>query len=201
MLYIATLTNDNMKKMEVYNRAAELHPDDYRAFNNLGDTQYIAGDYSGAAANWAQAQRLNPNAKEVKMNMGLVAMMNGDNSKANELLGEASGVPESADALGTYFLNQGDVQKAITAFGDSKTNNAAVAQIMAKDYTAAKNILDAVPVPDGVTYYLKAVTANRLGNQTDAMTNLKQAVKMDKSLLARAQRDLEFSKMNLSFLN
>ena len=200
MLYIATLTNDNMKKMEVYNRTAEQFPNDYRAFNNLGDTQYVAGDYSGAVANWQQALRLNPQAKETAMNMGLVAMMNRDSAKANELIGATAGVPESADALGTYFLSQGEVQKAINAFGDINTNNAAVAQILAKDYTAANRILDRVAAPDGTTYYLKAVAAARTGSNSAALQNLQKAVKMDKSLLKRAQNDLEFAGMNLSSL-
>lgn len=200
MLYIATLTNDNMKKMEVYNRTAEQFPNDYRAFNNLGDTQYVAGDYSGAVANWQQALRLNPQAKETAMNMGLVAMMNRDSAKANELIGAAAGVPESADALGTYFLSQGEVQKAINAFGDINTNNAAVAQILAKDYTAANRILDRVAAPDGTTYYLKAVAAARTGSNSAALQNLQKAVKMDKSLLKRAQNDLEFAGMNLGSL-
>ena len=200
MLYIATLTNDNMKKMEVYNRTAEQFPNDYRAFNNLGDTQYVAGDYSGAVANWQQALRLNPQAKETAMNMGLVAMMNRDSAKANELIGAAAGVPESADALGTYFLSQGEVQKAINAFGDINTNNAAVAQILAKDYTAANRILDRVAAPDGTTYYLKAVAAARTGSNSAALQNLQKAVKMDKSLLKRAQNDLEIAGMNLSSL-
>ena len=30
MLYVATLTDDNMKKMDVYNTAAEIHSKDYR---------------------------------------------------------------------------------------------------------------------------------------------------------------------------
>lgn len=200
MLYIATLTNDNMKKMEVYNRTAEQFPNDYRAFNNLGDTQYVAGDYSGAVANWQQALRLNPQAKETAMNMGLVAMMNRDSAKANELIGAAAGVPESADALGTYFLSQGEVQKAINAFGDINTNNAAVAQILAKDYTAASRILDRVAAPDGTTYYLKAVAAARTSSNSAALQNLQKAVKMDKSLLKRAQNDLEFAGMNLGSL-
>ena len=200
MLYIATLTNDNMKKMEVYNRTAELHPEDYRAFNNLGNTQYVAGDYSGAAANWQQALRINSKAKEPMMNMGLVAMINNDMSKANEYFGAAAGVPESADAMGTYYLNQGDLQKALNAFGDAKTNNAAVANILAKNYTAANKILDDIKAPNATTYYLKAVTAARTGSQNSAIQNLKQAVKLDPSLLKRAQNDMEFTGLNLSYI-
>lgn len=200
MLYLATLTDDNMKKMEVYDKAAELHSKDYRTYNNLGMTQYIAGDYEGALANFDYAHRLNPSAKEPEMNLGLISMLNHDYSKANELFGAAAGVPEAGDAMGVYYLSQGDLQKAIRSFGDLKTNNAALAQILNKNYTEARDILGAIKVPDATTYYLSAVLGARTNNQTMVMNNLKQAVKLDQSLLKRAQNDLEFANFNLSYL-
>ena len=48
--------------------------------------------------------------------------------------GNAAGVPALADALGVYYMKQGDYNSAIRAFGDSKSNNAALAQILTKDY-------------------------------------------------------------------
>ncbi len=200
LLYIATLTNDNMKKMEVYNTAAELHSKDYRTYNNLAVTQYRAGDYRGAAANWQQALRLNPSAKEPQMNLGLIAMLNQDYKQANELFGAAAGVPENADALGTYYLTKGDLQKAVTAFGDSKTNNAALARILDKDYSGARSILNDITLPDATTWYLKAVTDARTGNRNDAVANLRKAVKLDPKLANRAQSDLEFAGYDLSSL-
>ena len=200
ILYIATLTDDNLKKMEVYNTAAELHSKDYRTFNNLGMTQYVAGDYEGAQANFEHAHRLNPSAKEPEMNLGLISMLNHDYSKANEQFGAAAGVPETADAMGVYYLAQGDLQKAIRTFGDQKTNNAALAQILNKNYTEARDILGAIKVPDATTYYLSAVLGARTNNQNMVINNLRQAVKLDKNLLNRAQNDLEFANYNLSTL-
>lgn len=198
ILYIATLTDDNLKKMEVYNTAAELNSKDYRTFNNLGMTQYVAGDYEGAQANFEHAHRLNPSAKEPEMNLGLISMLNHDYSKANEQFGAAAGVPETADAMGVYYLAQGDLQKAIRTFGDQKTNNAALAQILNKNYTEARDILGAIKVPDATTYYLSAVLGARTNNQNMVINNLRQAVKLDKNLLKRAQNDLEFANYNLS---
>ena len=200
ILYIATLTDDNTKKMEVYNKAVELYPKDYRTFNNLGMTQYVAGDYSAAKSNFEQARRLNPTSKEVEMNLGLVDLLNGNYAKANEQIGAATGVPEASDALGVYYLTQGDINKAVTAFGDAKTNNAALAQILAKDYPAAKSTLAGIATPDATTYYLTAILGARTNNENMVMSNLRQAVKLDSSLLKRAQKDLEFSRFNLSFL-
>lgn len=200
MLYIATLTDDNMKKMEVYNTSAELHSKDYRTFNNLGMTQFVAGDYEAAQANFEHAHRLAPDAKEPEMNLGLISMLNHDYKKANEQFGAAAGVPETADALGVYYLTQGDLQKAIRTFGDMKTNNAALAQILNKNYTEARDILGAIKTPDATTYYLSAVLGARTNNQNMVMNNLRQAVKLDKTMLNRAQNDLEFAGFNLSYL-
>ncbi|MDE7403391.1 MAG: hypothetical protein K2M87_08280 [Muribaculaceae bacterium] len=200
MLYLATLTDDNMKKMEVYNTSAEVHSKDYRTFNNLGMTQWVAGDYEGAQANFEHAHRLNPAAKEPEMNLGLIAMLNNDMKKANEQFGAAAGVPETADAMGVYYLQEGDLQKALRAFGDAKTNNAALARILNKDYAGARQIISEIKTPDATTYYIAAVLGARTNNENMVMNNLRQAVKLDKNLLKRAQNDLEFARYNVSYL-
>lgn len=200
ILYVATLTDDNTRKMAIYSKAAQLYPDDYRTVNNLGLTQYVAGDYTSAAASFDKAARMNPAAAEVEMNRGLISLVNKNYSKANEQLGAAAGVPENADALGVYYLTQGDITKANGAFGDTKTNNAALARILAKDYSAAKSILSAIPNPDATTYYLTAILGARTNNENMVMSNLRQAIKQDRTLLRKAQNDLEFANYNLSYL-
>lgn len=200
ILYVATLTDDNTRKMEIYNTAARLHPNDYRAINNLGLTQYVAKDYASARNNFEKAARLNPSAPEVEMNLGLLSLLDKNYRKANEQLGAAAGVPEAGDAIGVFYLSQGELAKACTAFGDAKTNNAALAQILAKDYSAAKTTLASIPTPDATTYYLTAVLGARTNNENMVMSNLRQAVRLDANLLSRAKNDLEFARYNLSVL-
>lgn len=200
ILYVATLTNDNTRKMEVYQKATQIYPNSYRAFNNLGLTKYEAGDYAAAQSAFEKAKKLDPSSKEVDMNLGLVQLLNGNYSKANELLGAAAGVPETADALGVYYLTQGEVAKANTAFGNAKTNNAALAKILAKDYSAAQSVLSAVPNPDATTYYLAAIIGARTNNESAVVSNLKKAISLDRNMLQQAQNDLEFAKFNLSSL-
>lgn len=186
--------------MGVYRKATEVYPNDYRGFNNLGLTQYVAKDYNAAAANFDRAARLAPDSKEVAMNKGLVDMLRQNYTTANVNFGTAAGVPEAADALGVYYLSQGDNAKAVNAFGDIKTNNAAVAQILAKDYSKAKQTLAAIPHPDATTYYLTAILGARTGNENMVMSNLRQAARLDSSLISRAKSDKEFANYNLSFL-
>lgn len=200
MLYLATLTDDNNKKMEIYNRACSQFPKDYRAFNNLGLTQYVAGDYDGAKANFEHALRLNPQQKESEMNLGLINMIDGRYDQAYEKFGLAGNTPEVGEALGVYYLTQGNLPAAVSAFGDAKTNNAALAQILSKDYNAARNTLASISNPDATTYYLMAVLGARTNNENMVMNNLRQAGRLDPSLITRAKSDLEFAKFNVSYL-
>ncbi|MDE6450644.1 MAG: hypothetical protein K2L41_11325, partial [Muribaculaceae bacterium] len=202
ILYCATLTDDNNQKMKIYNAAASLYPNDYRTFNDLGLTQYKAGDVKAAKKSFEQAARLNPQAPEPQMNLGLIAMVNKDYRAANQKLGAAAGVDELGDALGTYYLLTGDNAAAVKAFGNTKSNNAAVAQILTKDYNRAKSTLGAIATPDATTYYLMAVLGARTNNDNMVNTNLRQAARLDRSIAERAANDLEFANFNVaSILN
>lgn len=197
MLYAATLTDDNNKRLQIYNTAVEQYPNDYRGYNNLGVCQYIDKDYEAAAMSFAQAAKMAPESGEAQMNQGLVALLNKDYKTANQKLGAAAGVEGLNDALGVYYLKQGDNNAAVRAFGDSKTNNAAVAQILTKDYSKAKSTLSSVANPDATTYYLMAVVGARTNNSNMVYNNLRQAMKLDSSVAKKALNDMEFSKFNL----
>lgn len=198
MLYAANLCDNNADKMAAYKKAVSQYPDDYRVYNDLGLTQYVAGDYAAAQKSFAQAARLNPAAAEPQMNQGLISLVNKDYRAANQKFGSAAGLNELGDAMGTYYLMTGDVNNAVKSFGSAKTNNAALAQILNKDYSNAKSTLGAINNPDAVTYYLTAVLGARTNNDKMVQNNLRQAVKLDRTLAARAAKDLEFKNFNVA---
>lgn len=198
LLYAATLTDDNNRRMKIYEAVVRQYPDDFRGYNNLGKTQYVAKDYTSAAANFAKAAKLAPQSSEVAMNQGLLSLINKDYSAANRSFSNASGLEGLGDALGVYYLNQGDNAAAVKAFGNSKTNNAALAQILTKNYNSAKTTLGAIQNPDATTYYLTAVLGARTNNPQMVTSNLQKAIKLDDSLASKAMNDLEFAKFNLS---
>lgn len=197
LLYAATLTNDNNRKKAIYQDVTRLYPNDYRGYNNLGMTQYIDKDYEAALASFNQAAKRAPESSEVNMNRGLVSLLNKDYRAAANSLGSAAGLPEAGEAMGVYYLQQGDYPAAVKAFGAAKTNNAALAQILTKDYSTANRTLEAVANPDATTYYLNAVLGARTNNADKVMTNLRKAIKLDDSLANKALNDLEFAKFNL----
>lgn len=197
ILYAATLADSNNARLAIYDKAARLYPNDYRTWNDLGMAQYIDGDYDAAKASFEKAARLTRNG-EPQMNLGLIEMLNGNYAKANQYFGSAAGVEELGDAMGVYYLKQGDAAAAVRAFGDTKSNNAALAQILTKDYSKAKSTLAAIDTPDATTYYLMAILGARTNNESMLNTNLRQAVRLDSSLAKRAVDDLEFANYNLS---
>lgn len=96
--------------------------------------------------------------------------------------------------MGTLLTNKGQYAQAVQSFGDVKSNNAAVANILNKNYSAAKSILDAVKDKNAMTYYLAAIVAARTNNATGVGENLRKAIGMDSSLKNKALNDLEFAK-------
>ena len=198
ILYCATLTDDPAGKLNIYKKAADLYPNDYRTFNDLGVVQYQTGDYDAARQSFATAARVAPSAGEPQMNLALVAMLDDDFRTASQRLGNAGGVPELNDALGTYYILTGDYPAAARSFGNAVTNNAALAQILVKDYSKAKSTLSAITNPDATTYYLTAILGARTNNDAMVSNNLRQAIKLDKSLADRARNDLEFANFNIS---
>ena len=193
LLYAATLTNDNGKKEVIYTKATELFPNDYRAFNNLGKLAYQAGNIDKAESYLKKAANIQA-APEVNMNLGLVALAKGDKNAAEAYLGKAAGAKELGETLGNLYIAQGQYERAVNSFGDSKTNSAALAQILAKDYNKAKNTLANVERPDAYTDYLMAVLGARTNNSSMVTSSLKSAVAKDSSLAKKAATDLEFAK-------
>lgn len=193
LLYAATLTNDNGKKEVIYTKATELFPNDYRAFNNLGKLAYQAGNIDKAESYLKKAASIQA-APEVNMNLGLVALAKGDKTAAEAYLGKAAGAKELGETLGNLYIAQGQYERAVNSFGDAKTNSAALAQILAKDYNKAKNTLAGIEKPDAYTDYLMAVLGARTNNTSMMMNSLKSAIAKDSSLAKKAATDLEFAK-------
>ncbi|WP_251966945.1 hypothetical protein NEE14_013310 [Parabacteroides sp. AD58] len=193
ILYAATLTNNDAEKTAIYNKASELYPNDYRTWNNVGMMAFRAGDLAKAEQMFNKANSVKNNP-ESNMNLGLIALTKGDQAKAQQLFGSASGVAELSEALGVLYLEQGEWAKAANSFGSVKSNNAALAQILTKDYNKASQTLNAVPNADATTSYLKAIVAARTNDANGVVSNLKDAIAKDGSLKKEAAIDLEFAK-------
>ena len=194
LLYAATLTNDNARKEAIYKKTCQLYSNDYRAYNNLGEMAYAAGDLETAHKFFKAAALKNADAPEVNTNLGLIELSKNNVANAENYLSKSTGANTADEALGNLYIKQGQYDKAVAAFGDTKTNSAALAQILAKDYNKAKNTLSAVKNPDAYTHYLMAIVGARTNNANLVKTSMQKVAEKDAKLAANAANDREFAK-------
>jgi len=194
LLYSATLFNKTSEKESIYKKATELFPTDYRAYNNLGGIALNAGNLSQAKSYLDKAYTLSKTA-DVSSNFALYSMATGASATTvDSYLGAAAGAAGVNEALGIQYIKKGQYAKAVEAFGNIKSNNAGLAQLLTKDYSKAKSTLDAVAAPNAQTSYLKAIIGARTNNKDLVISGLKSAISADKSYARKAVKDLEFSK-------
>ena len=194
LLYAATLTNDNARKQAIFTKTTQLFPNDFRAYNNLGEMAFAEGNLAKAESYFKQAASKNGNAAEVNANLGLCELVKNNVASAEAYLGKATGANAANEALGNLYIKQGQYQRAVSTFGDAKTNSAAQAQILAKDYNKAKATLQAVENKDAMTDYLMAIVGARTNNESLVSSSLKSAIAKDPSMAAKAENDREFAK-------
>lgn len=191
LLYAATL--DGMPEEAIYTQVTVQYPNDYRGWNNLGVLQYEAGNVAKATQNFNKAKSISSSAKEANANLGLIALSTGDMTKAEQLLGMASGASSLNEALGLMYIQKGDYNKAEQAFGDVKSNNAALAQVLTKNYSKAQRTIQAMDKKDATSYYIAAIIAARTNNTSGVVGNLKSA--MDNGItISEISLDGEFAK-------
>ena len=194
LLYAATLTNDKARQEAIFTKTTQLFPNDFRAFNNLGELAFAAGNTNKAESYFKQAASKNANAPEVNANLGLCELVKNNVASAETYLSKATGASAVNEALGNLYIKQGQYQRAVNAFGDAKTNSAAQAQILAKDYNKAKATLQAIQNKDAMTDYLMAIIGARTNNESLVSSSLKSAIAKDASLATKAANDREFAK-------
>lgn len=195
LLYAATLTDDAAKKEDIYKKTVQLYPNDYRAYNNLAELALKSGNTTAAKQYLAQALQKNAKSSEANANMALLSLVEGNTEAAEQALGKAAEAKNYKEVLGNLNIAKGNYAQAAQDLAGVKSNSAALAQILNKDYAAAAQTLATIAAPDATTSYLKAILSARTNQNTQALANLKDAFAKDASLKARAAKDLDFTKL------
>lgn len=191
LLYAANL--DGVSKEKIYSYITQKYPNDYRGWNNLGAYYYQNGQNSRAIQAFNKASEISSRAPEANMNLALVSLADGNTAKAEQLLGNSSGASTLGETMGLMYIQKGDYNRAVQSFGNTVSNNAALAQILTKNYSKAQLILDAVPKKDATTYYLAAIVAARTNSASGVAGNLKSAIQNGAST-SEIANDIEFAK-------
>ena len=194
LVYGATMLVETPAEQKDWNQTIQrLYPNDYRALNNQAQVAYAQGDYAAAADYLAQAKKVNSRAAEVNTNLALMELRKGNLAQAESYLAQGFGANTYNEVLGCYNLAKGNYAQAVQNLEGANTNTAALAQLLAKDYAAARQTLSKIKNADATTAYLQAILAARTGDAAGVVNNLRQAIDKDASLKARAKDDLEFA--------
>lgn len=194
MLYGATLNSDLNYKRDAYRKVIKQYPECIRGYNNLGVVEYKLGNIKEADRNFTKALEINKNNAVANFNKASILMSEGNMKDAKTYLGYSAGVGEELNyANGAIAIAEGDYSKAVSLYGKANTNNAALAKILNKDYSGAKNVLENIQTPDAKTYYLMAIVAARTNNVNDLVKSATLAVNADKSYKEKFLNDMEFS--------
>ena len=188
------LVTDEETRRQWNETIARQYPSDYRALNNMAQIAIANGQAELAQSYLKQAASINRNAAEVNTNMALLALKDGDVAAAESYLAKGSGSDTFKEVMGNLNIAKGNYTQAASDLAGVKSNSAALAQILAKDYTSAKATLASIKNADAITSYLQAILAARTGDANTLTTALANAIKQDASLAARAANDLEFEK-------
>ena len=202
MLYGANrLVKDDATRQKWNETIAKQYPSDYRALNNLAQQAISKGDVNAAESYLKQAAQVSKNASEVNTNLALMSLKSGDVAKAETYLAKGSGSNTFKEVMGNLNIAKGNYTQAASDLAGVNTNSAALAQILAKDYTSAKTTLSKIKNADATTSYLQAVLAARTGDASSLANSLKDAIQKDPTLATRAANDLEFAQFASTIKN
>ena len=195
ILYAASLTDDEKVKEDIYKTAAKQYPADYRALSNIAALEFNKGNV-GEARNYIQrAFNVSSKAPEANANLALMALQSGDIKKATDYVSKATGANGLDQVLGNLEIAKGNYAQAEQYFKDSNNNSAALANILNKNYAQASVALKYAK-EDAMTNYLQAILNARQGKNAEAAQWLQKALKLDSSLKAYANNDLELLNVN-----
>ena len=128
------------------------------------------------------------------VNLGYLDLLQGNVTEAEDFMAKGADAKAGDEALGNLYIAQGEYGRAAALLKGKNTNSALLAQVLNKNYVAARETLEEMENPDAVTYYIKAVLGARISNVGFVYDGLKKAVELDPSLAKKAMGDLEFAK-------
>jgi hypothetical protein len=212
MRFAAFLTPSKTEKAQIYEKLAK-NTVAWEDYNNLGaaNIELATNDRSFldiALTQLELARKQNPNAPEIKSNMGAVYVLQGEYDKALAILSEINGAPNEVQAkvnamIAAIQIRKANYDKAKTVFNAAELNEVvifdkALLHILLQEFATADDLLNEVCNMNGElkasAFYLKAVSAARQNNKDEVLTNLKMSVAEDPTFKERAVNDLEFNK-------
>ncbi|MFH1296231.1 MAG: tetratricopeptide repeat protein [Bacteroidota bacterium] len=192
ILYAGTLTNEVKEQVKIYENAAKVHGDNWKAQSNAGMANMAAGKYNRALDYLENANSLAPNNGIVTNNLGVVYAKMKDYKKAETYFNKAKQLGENENYnLGVLMIPKGDYQKASQMLGSATCDyNLGLLQLVSGNTSAAETTLKCAPQTPETSYLLAIVGAKK--NDTGMLYEYLMKACESKDLKAQAKGDREF---------
>ena len=192
ILYAGTLTDDVKTQVKVYEHAAKIYSDSWKAQSNAAVANIAAGKYDRALAFAEKADDLVPNNGIVMNNLGVVYAKLKDYKKAGEYFKKAQELGENENYnIGVLTIPKGDYQKASQLLSNATCDyNLGLLQLVSGNISAAETTLKCAPQTSETAYLLAIIGARKADTQM-LYEYLMKACEC-KGLKAQAKGDREF---------
>ena len=186
LLRVASITEDNARKEELYKKAVDKFGSDRARFNLAA--MALDDQRPDAAAKYLNA--IKTQDADVQNARGVVELQRGDRKAAADWFRKA-GTPEAKANLGLLQLLDGNYDAAAKQLEGSDGLNGAIASLLAGRLDEA----DArVTCHCGRAEYVRAIIAARKGDAAGVRTHLANVEAKDKRLYEQSRTDVEFAK-------
>jgi tetratricopeptide (TPR) repeat protein len=193
LLFAATLTTDLNEQLRIYKETERVHPTDYRAANNVGYIHMLQNKLAEAEAQFQKANSIQDNPVSTNNLGVVARLKGDRKKAADLYAKAMSAGPEVKYNLGIINIQNGDYAAANSNMGGVNSFNAALAKTLGGDAAGAQRILEQSTDKDtAMGHYLMAIIAARQNNGDMVRNELALAVQKDASLRDKAMKDLEF---------
>lgn len=192
LLFAATLTTDLNEQLRIYNEAARVYPADYRGANNAGYVLMMQNKLAEAEAQFQRANSTTDNPISTNNLGVVARLKGDRKKAAELYNKAMAAGPEVKYNMGLINIQNGDYSSASSNMSGNNTFNAALAKVLGGDAAGAQRILEASGDDSAQAHYLMAIIGARQSNGDMVRNHVGMAVQKDASLREKAMKDLEF---------
>jgi tetratricopeptide (TPR) repeat protein len=193
LMKAAANATDMNEQLRIYKECERVHPTDYRAANNVGCIYYAQNKMAEAEAQFQKANSIMDNPISTNNLAAITRRKGDRNKAYEMLKKSVSAGPEVKYNMGLINIQNGDYATANSNMSGNNDFNSALSKVLGGDAAGAQSILQQSTDKDsGVGHYLMAIIGARQNNGDLVRSELAAAAAKDPSLKAKAMKDLEF---------
>jgi len=193
LLFAATLTTDLNEQLRIYKEVERIYPNDHRGPNNVGYIYMMQNNLADAEAAFQRANGIMDNPQSTNNLGVVARLKGDRKKAMEHYRKAVAAGPEVKYNMGIIDIQNGDYGAANGNMSGNNTFNAALAKMLGGDAAGAQRILEQSPDKDtAMGHYLMAVIGARQSNGDMVRNHVGMAVQKDGSLRDKALKDLEF---------